>query len=136
MCRTVLLTGFEPFGGETLNPSWEAIRRLDGWAETDFRIVARQLPCTFGAAAMAVRQHLDEHSPDCVIAVGQAGGTAEIRVERVALNLDDAPVPDNAGRQPVDEAIAADAPMAYLSTLPVKAIVHELRASGIPAAVP
>lgn len=135
MRRTVLLTGFEPFGGESVNPSWEAVRRLDGWAEADFCIVARRLPCAFGAAAAALRQHMDAHRPDCVIAVGQAGGTTEIRVERVALNLDDAPIPDNAGRQPVDEAIAMDAPLAYLSTLPVKAIVQALRAGGIPATV-
>ncbi|WP_022979558.1 pyroglutamyl-peptidase I [Ideonella sp. B508-1] len=133
MTHTVLLTGFEPFGGESINPSWEAVSRLDGWTETDFRVVTRCLPCEFGAAAVALQRHMDEIRPECVIAVGQAGGTTEVRVERVALNLDDAPIPDNAGLQPVDQIIASDGPMAYLSTLPVKTIVHELRAGGIPA---
>lgn len=135
MRRTVLLTGFEPFGGESINPSWEAVSRLDGWTEADFCVVARRLPCEFGAAAVVLQRHMDESLPECVIAVGQAGGSTEMRVERVALNLDDAPIPDNAGRQPVDQPIATDGPVAYVSTLPVKAIVHELRAGGIPATV-
>lgn len=133
MTRTVLLTGFEPFGGESINPSWEAVRQLDDWAELDFRVVARKLPCEFGVAAVALQRYMDEFRPQCVIAVGQAAGATEMRVERVALNLDDAPMPDNAGLQPVDQAIAPNGPAAYLSTLPVKAIVHELRVGGIPA---
>ncbi|OHX11291.1 pyroglutamyl-peptidase I [Chromobacterium sphagni] len=133
--KTVLLTGFEPFGGETVNPSWEAARRLDGVQLGGARIVARQLPCVFGAALAALDGHLAELRPAMVIAVGQAGGRADISVERVAINIDDARIADNAGQQPIDRSIAVDGPAAYFSTLPIKAIVAGLRARGIPASV-
>jgi pyroglutamyl-peptidase len=132
---TVLLTGFEPFGGETLNPSWEAVRRLDGWSGPGFRVVAGLLPCEFGAAREALDALIDRHRPQCLIAVGQAGKRAEISVERIAINVDDARIPDNAGRQPIDQPVVADGPAAYFATLPIKAIVHRLRAAGIPAGV-
>lgn len=135
MTATVLLTGFEPFGGETVNPSWEAVRRLDGWAEPGFRVVAGLLPCEFGASRAALEALVEQHRPSCLIAVGQAGKRAEISVERIAINVDDARIPDNAGRQPIDEPVAADGPAAYFATLPIKAIVHRLREAGIPAAV-
>jgi len=132
---TVLLTGFEPFGGETINPSWEAVRRLDGWAGPGFRVVAGLLPCEFGAARGALEALIERHRPHCLIAVGQAGQRAEISVERIAINVDDARLPDNAGRQPIDEPVVEGAPAAYFATLPIKAIVHRLREAGIPAAV-
>jgi pyroglutamyl-peptidase len=135
MTPTVLLTGFEPFGGETLNPSWEAVRRLDGWAEPGFRVVAGLLPCKFGAAREALDALIEAHRPCLLIAVGQAGKRTEISVERIAINVDDARIPDNAGRQPIDEPVVPGGPAAYFSTLPIKAIVHALRAAGIPAAV-
>ncbi|MBV8659065.1 MAG: pyroglutamyl-peptidase I [Burkholderiales bacterium] len=133
--QTVLLTGFEPFADDTINPSWEAVRQLDGWQEAGFIVVARQLPCVFGTALDALDELVGWLNPQIVIAVGQAGRRADISVERVAINVDDARIPDNAGRQPVDEPIAADGPAAYFSTLPIKAIVHALRAAGIPASV-
>jgi len=132
---TILLTGFEPFGGETVNPSWEAVRRLDGWAGPGFRVVAGLLPCEFGAAREALEALIDRHRPLCLIAVGQAGKRAEISVERIAINVDDARIPDNAGHKPIDEPVIAEGPAAYFSTLPIKAIVHRLREAGIPAAV-
>ncbi|WP_199155141.1 pyroglutamyl-peptidase I [Chromobacterium sp. ASV23] len=133
--KTVLLTGFEPFGGESVNPSWEAVRRLDGQEIAGARIAARQLPCVFGAALEELCRHLDALSPELAIAVGQAGGRPDISVERVAINVDDARIADNAGKQPIDQAIAADGPAAYFSTLPIKAIVAGLRENGIPASV-
>lgn len=132
---TLLLTGFEPFGGETINPSWEVARRLDGEPIAGLRVVARQLPCRFGEAAEALRQALHACRPALVLALGQAGGRSDLSVERVAINVDDARIPDNAGAQPVDVPVAPDGPAAYFSTLPIKAIVAGLRAQGVPASV-
>ncbi|WP_312379009.1 pyroglutamyl-peptidase I [Pseudomonas oryzihabitans] len=132
---TLLLTGFAPFGGETLNPSWEAVRRLDGERLGDLPVVAAQLPTEFGAALRALDELLERHRPTLVVAVGQAGGRAELSLERIAINVDDARIPDNAGRQPIDEPVVAGGPAAYFSTLPIKAMTRVLRDAGIPAAV-
>ncbi|SDP43779.1 pyroglutamyl-peptidase I Cysteine peptidase. MEROPS family C15 [Ralstonia sp. 25mfcol4.1] len=133
--RTVLLTGFEPFEQEPINPSWEAVRALDGERVGDAVIVARQLPCVFGNAIDAMAQLVESLNPDVVIAVGQAGGRTEMSIERVAINVDDARIADNAGAQPIDNTIAPDGPAAYFSTLPIKAIVRDMRAAGVPAMV-
>jgi pyroglutamyl-peptidase len=135
MTKTVLLTGFEPFNGADVNPSWEAARALDGWSGPGFQVVARELPCVFGRANLALFDAIDALQPDIVIGVGLAGGRHEISVERVALNVDDASIPDNAGQQPVDATIADGGPAAYFSTLPIKAIVRALRLRGFPAGV-
>ncbi|MET3134717.1 pyroglutamyl-peptidase [Oxalobacteraceae bacterium GrIS 1.11] len=135
MKQTVLLTGFEPFNGEDINPAWEAVKALAGWSEADFTVEARQLPCVFGLANRVLAAALDELQPTLVIAVGQAGGRADLSLERVAINLDDAPILDNASCQLIDAAIVADGPVGYFSTLPIKAIVRELRAAGLPASV-
>jgi len=135
MTKTVLLTGFEPFNGADVNPSWEAARALDGWSGPGFQVVARELPCVFGRANLALFDAIDALQPDIVIALGQAGGRNEISVERVALNVDDASMPDNAGQQPLDATIADGGPAAYFSTLPIKAIVRALRLRGFPAGV-
>ncbi|SEO71002.1 pyroglutamyl-peptidase I [Pseudomonas sp. Snoq117.2] len=132
---TLLLTGFAPFGGEELNPSWEAVRRLDGERLGDLPVVAAQLPTAFGAALRVLDELLDRHRPTLVVAVGQAGGRAELSLERIAINVDDARIPDNVGRQPIDEPVVPGGPAAYFSTLPIKAMVHALRAAGFPAAV-
>jgi pyroglutamyl-peptidase len=135
MTKTVLLTGFEPFNGADVNPSWEAARALDGWSGPGFQVVARELPCVFGRANLALFDAIEALQPDIVIALGQAGGRNEISVERVALNIDDASIPDNAGQQPVDATIADGGPAAYFSTLPIKAIVAALRLRGFAAGV-
>ena len=135
MTATVLLTGFEPFGGESVNPSWEIARTLDGWA-CDGRVVkAVLLPCAFGDALRTLDDALAAHRPELVVCLGQAGGRAEISIERAALNVDDARIPDNLGRQPIDAAVVPEGPAAYFSTLPIKALAHDLRAAGIAAAV-
>lgn len=131
----VLLTGFEPFDCEAVNPSWEAVRALDGTRIGDATVVARQLPCVFGAAIEAMSQLLEAHRPTLAIAVGQAGGRTELSVERVAINVDDARIADNTGHQPVDTPIVVDGPAAYFATLPIKAMVRALRLAGVPAAV-
>lgn len=134
--KTILLTGFEPFGGETINPSWEAVRALHGRILSDgSRIETALLPCVFGVALQTLQAQLQQWQPALVLCVGQAGGRAELSLERVAINVDDARIPDNAGAQPIDNAIVGDGPAAYFSTLPIKAMVQALRAQGIPAAV-
>lgn len=135
MIKTVLLTGFEPFNKATINPAWEAVRALEGWSGEGFRVEVRQLPCVFGQAKRVLSAMVDELHPDIVIAVGQAGGRAEISVERVAINVDDASILDNAGQQPVDRTIVEGGPAAYFSTLPIKAIVAAMRAKGLTAGV-
>ena len=139
MTKTVLLTGFEPFDGASINPAWEAARLLDGWAGegggAGLRVVARRLPCVFGQAAQALCGFVDEVRPDIAIAVGQAGGRPEISVERIAINVDDARIADNAGRQPVDVPVVAGGPAAYFTTLPIKAMVAAMRARGLTAGV-
>jgi pyroglutamyl-peptidase len=135
MSKTVLLTGFEPFNQETVNPAWEAVSALHGWRGDGFEVRAVQLPCVFGEAIRVIGEAIAQHQPALVIAIGQAGGRVDMSVERVAINVDDAPIPDNAQRQLVDEAIVAGGPAAYFSTLPIKAIVAALRAGGIPASV-
>jgi pyroglutamyl-peptidase len=133
--NTVLLTGFEPFENETVNPSWLAVRRLHGRVIRGHRIVARRLPTTFGRSLEVLRRHLRVLQPRLVICVGQAGGRAEITPERVALNLQDARIPDNAGRMPRELPVVRGGPAAYWSTLPVRSIVRALKRRGIPAAV-
>jgi pyroglutamyl-peptidase len=135
MKKTVLLTGFEPFNRATINPAWEAVRALKGWIEDDFIVEILQLPCVFGFANRVLCGAVDEIKPDIVICVGQAGGRADLTVERVAINVDDAPILDNDGQQPVDAPIAPEGPAAYFATLPVKAIVGAMRERGLQAAV-
>lgn len=132
---TVLLTGFAPFGGETTNPSWEAVVALDGRRIRGHRVIARQLPVTFGESLKALRAALRETSPSLVICVGQAGGRTQLSLERVAINVDDARIPDNLGYQPIDTPIAETGPAAYFSTLPIKALLAGLRDAGYPVEV-
>ena len=135
MTATILLTGFEPFGGESVNPSWEIARALDGWVCEGRAVRAARLPCAFGDALRVLDDALAAHRPELVVCLGQAGGRAEISLERAALNVDDARIPDNLGRQPIDAAVVPDGPAAYFSTLPIKALARDLRAAGVAAAV-
>lgn len=130
----VLVTGFEPFGNETVNPSYEAVKRLPdriGRAE----ITKAKIPVTFATSGPVLEEAIKRHQPDIVLCVGQAGGYAGIAVERVAVNLQDASIPDNSGEQPEDQPIVPDGPNAYFSSLPVKEMVKALRKEGIPAFV-
>jgi len=133
--KTVLLTAFEPFGGEVLNPSWEAVRRFEGQVIDGARIEVRQLPVVFATCGDVLQEALDALKPDLILSVGQAGGRSDITVERVAINVDDARIPDNAQQQPIDQPIVADGPAAYFATLPIKAIVAALKQTGVPASV-
>ena len=133
--RPLLVTGFEPFGGEPVNPSWLVAEAVHGRRIGGAPVVAVLLPCAFGAALTRLHAALAEHRPQLVLALGQAGGRSELSLERVAINLDDARIADNAGQQPIDEAVVPGAAAAYFSTLPIKAIVAALRGAGVPAAV-
>lgn len=131
--KTILLTGFEPFNGETINPSLEALGFLKASPIAGVRLETAAIPCVFGGGLDAMRAAIKRFSPDAVIAVGQAGGRPGFSVERIAVNLIDAPYPDNAGAEPVDEEIVEGGPAAYFSTLPVRAIKDRLREAGLPA---
>lgn len=133
--KTVLLTGFEPFGGETRNPSQEVAAALHGRVIARHTVAGAVLPCIFRGSISELKRHVERHRPDLVVAVGQAGGRSDITPERIAVNLDDARIPDNTGAQPIDRPIVKRAPAAYWSTLPIKAIAGELLSQGIPASV-
>jgi pyroglutamyl-peptidase len=132
---TFLLTGFEPFGGEPINPSWEVARALEGERIGEALVVARRLPCCFGDAAARLRHLLDELQPRWVLALGQAAGRADFSIERIAINIDDARIADNAGAQPVDVPVVQGGPAAFFATLPIKAMVAGLREAGLPASI-
>ena len=130
---TVLLTGFEPFGGDDINPSWEAVHALDDHEIAGHRVLARRLPTSFAGSLPALRRALREADPALAIAVGLAGGREGISLERVAINLIDARIPDTAGAQPIDVKVARAGPAAYFSTLPIKATLLALQQADISA---
>ena len=131
----ILLTGFDPFGGETVNPSWEAARALHGRRVGGHQIVARQLPTEFAGSLRVLKAAMRELKPAIVLGVGQAGGRAQLSLERVMINLQDARIPDNAGAQPIDEPVINGAPAAYFSTLPLNTMLAALHDAGIPATI-
>lgn len=129
--KKVLITGFEPFGGENINPSWEVAKILAKQPHID----AVQLPCVFDRSLDVLREKIQALQPDVVICIGQAGGRSSIEIERVAINLNDASIPDNQGNQPIDTAIVPHAPAAYFATLPAKAMVQAVKNAGVPASL-
>jgi pyroglutamyl-peptidase len=133
--RTVLLTGFDPFGGDAVNPSWLSVERLQGETIAGHRIASVQLPTAFARAPRVLRAAVRRHRPALVLCVGQAGGRAAISLERVAINVIDARIPDNDGAQPIDTPVARGGPAAYFSTLPIKAMRAALAAAGIRAEI-
>lgn len=133
---TILLTGFAPFNQEIINPSWEVVRRFtDRQILSSHTIKVAELACEFGSSIAQLQQQIEQHQPELVVCLGQAGGRTDFSIERVAINIDDARIPDNAGAQPIDQTISDEGPAAYFSSLPIKAIVHALRSRGIPASV-
>ncbi|MGW1285901.1 pyroglutamyl-peptidase I [Streptomyces sp. NPDC002586] len=131
----VLITGFAPFDGERINPSWQAASLVAAEPPTGLTVTATELPCVFGESLDTLRDAIRETNPDLVLCLGQAGGRPGVTVERVGINVDDARIPDNAGHQPVDEPVVPGGPAAYFSTLPVKACVAAMRTAGVPASV-
>ena len=130
----ILVTGFDPFGGEPTNPAIEAVKRIDDNIE-GAEIIKLEIPTVFHKASDVVEAKIKEVNPDVILSVGQAGGRYGICVERVAINQDDARIEDNEGKQPIDVAIREDGAPAYFSTLPIKAMVEEIKKENIPASV-
>ena len=132
--KKLLITGFDPFGGETVNPAWEAVRRLPdtigGW-----RLTKLEIPTVFGAASRKVLDAAREVQPDVILCIGQAGGRKAITPEMVAINLRHARIADNAGQQPQDEPVVPDGPAAYFATVPVRAMTQAIEDAGLPASV-
>jgi pyroglutamyl-peptidase len=133
--KRVLVTGFEPFGGDTVNPALETVKKLAEIPTENYEIRVCEIPTVFNKSLKHLEKTIVETKPDIVICVGQAGGRSDITVERVAINVDDARIPDNEGNQPIDTAVVEGGPVAYWSTLPIKAIVKEMNDKGIPASV-
>ena len=131
----VLLTGFEPFGGDALNPSWLAAQALHGRRIAGHQVVAAQLPTVFGASLERLDALLHQHRPVLVVCLGLAAGRAALSLERVAINVQDARMPDNAGAEPVDAPVVPGGPAAYFSTLPIKAMRAAAQAAGVSAEV-
>jgi pyroglutamyl-peptidase len=133
--RTVLITGFEPFAGDQRNPSMDVAMRLDAEMIAGRRVVGAVLPCVFGASLRMLERRIRRYRPEIVICLGLAGGRREITPERVAINVNDARIPDNAGKRPVDRPVVRGGPAAYFATLPIKAIVAALRERGVASSV-
>jgi pyroglutamyl-peptidase len=132
---TVLVTGFEPFGGERINPSGQAVQALHDSRIAGHRVIGAELPTVFGDSLQALRVLLRQHRPTLVLCTGQAAGRGALSLERVAINVDDARIPDNAGARPVDCAVVEDGPAGYFSSLPIKAMRQALLDAGINAEV-
>lgn len=132
--KKLLLTAFTPFDGERINPALEAVKLVKDRIG-NLLIVKLEVPTVFGKSIDTVREAIERERPDFVLSIGQAGGRAEITPERVAINLDDARIPDNEGNQPIDEPIFPDGENAYFSTLPVKAMVEAIRKEGLPSSL-
>lgn len=128
----ILVTGFEPFGGESTNPSWQAVRGLPD-VISGAEIVKLEVPVVFKRAGLVLTQAAEAQKPDMVLCVGQAGGADALEVERIGINLIDARIADNDGQQPIDVPIHEDGAAAYFATLPVKAMVESIRKEGIAA---
>ena len=130
----LLLTGFTPFAGETINPALEAVKHVKPEI-AGMEIVKLEVPTVFGESVRLVAEAIEREQPDFVLSIGQAGGRAAVTPERVAINVDDARIPDNAGQQPIDVPIFVDGENAYFATLPMKAMAEAIQKAGLPAAL-
>ncbi|TKB07192.1 pyroglutamyl-peptidase I [Desulforhopalus sp. IMCC35007] len=133
--KKILLTGFQPFGGETVNPSLEAVKLLEGKQLKGGVVTICEVPVVRHKSIETVIRAIETQKPDIVITVGQAGGRTDITPERVAINIDDYRIPDNEANRPIDEPVVAGGPAAYFSTLPVKSMVEAMHNAGIPASL-
>ena len=130
--QKILITGFDPFGGETVNPAWEAVKALP--EQIGSRVLCKlQIPTIFGLAAQKVIALADEIHPDVILCIGQAGGRSAITPERIAVNIRDGKIADNAGFQPGGEPVVSDGPAAYFTTLRVNEIVAAIASTGVPS---
>lgn len=134
MSKKLLITGFDPFGGDKINPSWEAVRLLPERIG-EYDIVKLEIPTIFGVGAQKVLDAAAEYEPDVIICVGQAGGRMSITPEVIGINLREARIPDNAGNQPANVPVVSNAPAAYFSTLPIRKMSQYINEAGIPASL-
>lgn len=134
MKKRLLITGFDPFGGENINPAWEAVKALPEQIG-EFTLRKLQIPTVFGLAARQVLDAAEEFRPHVILCIGQAGGRSAVTPERIAVNIRDAKIPDNALSRPEGEPVEPQGPAAYFSTLPVKAMSDAIQAAGLPGQV-
>ena len=132
--KKLLITGFDSFGENTVNPSWEAVRNLPEQVD-EYMLCKLQIPTIFGKAADMILEKAEEFQPDLILCIGLAGGRGAVTPERIAVNIRDARIPDNAGFQPNGDPVAPDGPAAYFTTVPVVQMSAAIRAAGIPSAV-
>ena len=130
----ILVTGFDPFGGEKINPALETIKLLPHEI-LGTHIIKLEIPTVIGKSLAKIREAVETENPDVVLSIGQAGGRADISVERIGINIDDYHIPDNEGNQPVDKPVIQGGPAAYFVTIPIKAVVEKIRAHNIPASI-
>ena len=130
----VLITGFDPFDKEKINPSYEAVKLVRNTIK-DTEIIKVEIPTVFRKSISYLEKYIEQHNPDIIISVGQAGGRFDFTIERVAINLDDARIPDNEQNQPIDEKVYEDGENAYFTNLPIKAMVRNIKDNGLPASV-
>lgn len=130
----ILVTGFDPFGGEKINPAIESVKILPDKIK-DAEIIKLEIPTVIGKSVDKIREKIEEVKPDVVLSIGQAGGRPDITVERVGINCDDCRIKDNEGNQPIDEEVVKGGPAAYFSTLPIKAMVENIKKNKIPASI-
>ena len=133
--KKILITGFEPFGGSTINPALEAVKRLDGLELTNGKVYTAIIPVVLQKSIDAVQDAIEQIKPDVVLLIGQASGRTTITPERVAINMDDFRIPDNEGNQVIDEHVIAGGPDAFFATLPIKAMVAAMKEAGVPASI-
>ena len=131
MKRKLLITGFDPFGGASINPAWEAVKLLPDTI-ADFEVHKLEIPTVFGLATEKVLEKAAEIQPDVILCIGQAGGRGSVTPERIGVNIRDAKITDNAGNQPVGAFVAEEGPAAYFATVPVMALAEAIRASDLP----
>lgn len=134
MSKTLLITGFDPFGEQSINPAWEAVKSLPEKIG-GYTLHKLQIPTVFGQGAQAVLEKADEVEPDLILCIGQAGGRSAVTPERIAVNIRDAKIPDNMGNRPVGEFVNAEGPAAYFTTIDVMAMVWSAEKKGLPATV-
>ncbi len=134
--KRVLVTGFAPFAGQTINPSSLVLIELEkAFIDSDIELITQQLPVEQHSSVKQIQALIELHQPDIAIALGQAAGRPDISIERIAINIDDYPIKDNAGNQPIDEVVIEGGENAYFSSLPIKAMVQAIRAENLPASI-
>ena len=132
--KHLLITGFDPFGGETVNPAWEAVKLLPEEI-ADFEVHKLEIPTVFGLATEKVLEKAAEIQPDVILCIGQAGGRGSVTPERIGVNIRDAKIADNAGNQPVGQFVTEDGPAAYFATVPVMAMAEAIQTAELPGQV-